>query len=70
MCRVSGVEVDRILSRHAVSVATHRLAGIGIQIEAREIATGDIQANAVPGHEPVARRRQRDLDRIHLAGRQ
>ncbi len=48
---VGGVEMNGVLSRHAVGVATHRLTGVGIQVEAREITTGDIQTNAVPGHE-------------------
>jgi hypothetical protein len=45
---VSGVEMNGVLSRHAVGVTTHRLTGVGIEIEAREIATGAIQANAMP----------------------
>ena len=41
-------------------VATNGLTGVGIDLEARKIAAGDVDAQAVAGAEPIGRRRQSD----------
>ena len=45
-----------------------RLAGVGVHVEAREIAAADVHANAVAFLEDIARRIQPHRERINLAG--
>ena len=41
-----------------------RLTRVGVQVEVREVAPGDVQAYPVPDGKTVARRVARDLDRV------
>ena len=50
-----------------VSVAAHRFAGVGVDVEAWEVAAGDVYSDAVSGFEEVAGRCQFDGDWIDFA---
>src|SRR3569833_2759704 len=65
--RVVDVHVHTV-GRDRTAAAERRLAGVGVDVEAREVAGGDVQPYAVPGREEVRRVRCRDLDLLHLPG--
>lgn len=46
--------MDGVLCGLGVSMVPHRLAGIGVDVEAWEVAAGDVDSDAVPGFEDVA----------------
>ena len=67
--RVLLIDEYRVSGDLEASVAAHRLAGIGVDVEAREVAAGDVQPDAVAGLEQVACRGQGNGYRVDLAGR-
>ena len=52
------VEVDSVLSYLGPLVTAQRLSGVGVHVEARKVAAGDVQANAVTLGESVAYRKE------------
>ena len=48
------IEVDGVLGGFCVGVAAHWFAGVGVDVEAGEVAAGDVDADAVSGFEDVA----------------
>ena len=54
MGRVVPVEVDGVAGGLGVSVTAHRFAGVGVDVEAGEVAAGDVDADAVSSFEEVA----------------
>ena len=65
---VVGIEVDGVLGGAGVGMAAHRFAGIRVDVEAWEVAAGDVDADAVSGFEEIAGRREFDGYRIDFAG--
>ena len=61
--------MDSVLCGLGVSVSTHRLAGVWVDVEAWEVAAGDVDSDAVPGFEEVAGGGQFDGDWVYLSGR-
>ena len=64
------IEIDGVVRQDLVGVATHRLAGVGIDVEAREVAAGDVEPQAVARFEQIARRTELDRHPADLTGRQ
>src|SRR5262245_444370 len=50
---MAGIQVNRILGDLEASMPLQRLAGVGIDVKAREITAGDVQANLVPSFENI-----------------
>ena len=46
--------MQRVLGGFCVGVAAHWFAGVGVDVEAGEVAAGDVDADAVSGFEDVA----------------
>ena len=63
------VVVHPVVGPRTAPLATDRVAGVGIDVEARKIRTRDIEADAMAGDEEIARRVERDDDFSHLARR-
>ena len=57
--RTVAVAVHRVSGDNRVGVLADRLAGVRVEVEAREVTARDVEPNPVPGREQVARRRQR-----------
>jgi hypothetical protein len=66
MGRVLPVAVERIVRHHRMRVLAHRLPGIGINIQAGEVAAGNIKPEAVTGLEAIAGGRDSDLNGVDL----
>ncbi len=60
--------MDRVRGCHRAAVLLERLAGIGVHIEAREVAAADVHAQAVAFFEDVAGGVEFDREGIDLAG--
>ena len=67
MRRVVTVKVYRILRYDGVRMSSHRLAGVWVDIESREIAARYVHPNPVPCLEDITGRWKGNLDLIDLA---
>ncbi len=59
--------VDRVIGHGPPAVIVERLACIGINVKAREIAAGDIEADTMPAPEDQGSRVHFDRERVHFA---
>ena len=61
--------MDSVVGDLSMGMAANWFAGVGVDVEAGEVAAGDVDSNAVTGFEEVAGRCQFDGDWVNLARR-
>src|SRR5207253_7308794 len=66
--RVPAVVVHALVRGAELVLLGDRRTRVRVAVEAREVAAGDLDADPVPGHEDVARRREVDLVPVDRAG--
>src|SRR6266851_10435599 len=64
------IQVDGVVRQHLMRVATHRLAGVGIDVEAWKVTARDVESQAVTRLEQIAYRTKLDRDAADLTGGQ
>src|SRR5215208_3279730 len=65
--RPGGVVVDRVVGDDRSALLAERLASVPVGIPEREVGAGDLQPNAVAGHEAVTGRLRLDRNLVDLA---
>ena len=62
--RVRAVVIDGVIGRDLAALLLERLAGVGVDVEAREVARRDVEAQAVAAFEKIGGWIERDRDLI------
>src|SRR4051812_24090982 len=66
---VRGVQMHGVVRVDVVSVPSHRLAGVWVDVIPREVAARDVDSDAMTDVEEIARWRQFYLDLVELPRR-